>query len=149
MLKKLRNQIENKRNSNSLFWKSKVLIESKRNSKSLFWKFLVFGKDSVWKIYENVWKIYKNLRYLCFLIMKLNKYFSQRDQDKWVIEEVFSHKKNGFFLDIGAGDGVIINNILNYIFKFNLYIPIKVFLFESERHIPFQYSHLPNNIHKT
>lgn len=37
-------------------------------------------------------------------------YVSQHKQDKWVIEDVFNGKRNGFFLDMGAADGVKINN---------------------------------------
>ena len=32
--------------------------------------------------------------------------YSQKEQDKWVIEEVFSHKKGGYFLDLAAADGL-------------------------------------------
>lgn len=38
------------------------------------------------------------------------KYQSQIGQDKWVIEEVFKGMTNGFFVDIGAGDGKFISN---------------------------------------
>ena len=38
------------------------------------------------------------------------KYYSQFGQDKWVIEKIFNHKKDGFFLDLAAGDGVCISN---------------------------------------
>lgn len=31
--------------------------------------------------------------------------FSQFDQDRWVIREIFQHKRNGYFLEIGAADG--------------------------------------------
>ncbi len=30
-------------------------------------------------------------------------YFSQKGQDRWVIEQVFNHKKKGFFPDMGMG----------------------------------------------
>ena len=33
-------------------------------------------------------------------------YVSQAGQDKWVIEEVFNFKRNGYFVDIGAADVV-------------------------------------------
>lgn len=38
------------------------------------------------------------------------EYKSQIGQDKWVVEEVFKGMTNGFFVDIGAGDGVCISN---------------------------------------
>src|SRR5262245_46898725 len=37
-------------------------------------------------------------------------FYSQMGQDKWVSEEVFPGVKNGFFLDVGSGDGTIISN---------------------------------------
>lgn len=41
--------------------------------------------------------------------MKFN-YFSQYKQDKFLNEVVFFNKKNGFFIDIGAHDGITISN---------------------------------------
>lgn len=41
--------------------------------------------------------------------MKEN-YFSQFKQDKFINEVIFNNKKFGFFIDIGAHDGVSINN---------------------------------------
>ncbi len=38
------------------------------------------------------------------------KYYSQYQQDKYLDEIVFQKKENGFFLDIGAHDGVSLNN---------------------------------------
>jgi len=38
------------------------------------------------------------------------KYRSQCGQDKWVIEDIFRFKKNGFFLELGAGDGIFLSN---------------------------------------
>ncbi len=38
-----------------------------------------------------------------------NKFYSQIGQDKWVCE-FFNYKKNGYFLDIGAFDGVDLSN---------------------------------------
>jgi FkbM family methyltransferase len=37
------------------------------------------------------------------------KYYSQAGQDEWVVK-FFNEKKNGFFLDIGAHNGIDINN---------------------------------------
>ena len=35
---------------------------------------------------------------------------SQAGQDLWVFGEVFNEQRNGFFLDVGAHDGVAISN---------------------------------------
>jgi hypothetical protein len=37
-------------------------------------------------------------------------FYSQMGQDKWVSEEVFPGVKNGFFLDVGSGDGTFMSN---------------------------------------
>jgi len=37
-------------------------------------------------------------------------YYSQCGQDKYLIESVFNHKKNGVFFDIGAHDGISYSN---------------------------------------
>ena len=39
----------------------------------------------------------------------MTKFYSQSGQDKWVAE-IFEYKKNGFFVDIGAHDGVQSSN---------------------------------------
>ncbi|NTS43783.1 FkbM family methyltransferase [Flavisolibacter sp. BT320] len=43
------------------------------------------------------------------------KYFSQYCQDKFINDVVFNHKRNGFFLDIGAHDGISFSN--SYFFE--------------------------------
>ncbi len=50
-------------------------------------------------------------------IMK-GKYFSQYNQDKFLKEVVFSNKKEGFFIDIGAHNGILFSNSL-FFEKFN------------------------------
>ena len=40
----------------------------------------------------------------------MGKYYSQAGQDKWVVESVTNHKKNGYFVDIGAYDGIYLSN---------------------------------------
>src|SRR5262249_11382845 len=40
----------------------------------------------------------------------LVEWHSQMGQDKWVSEAVFPGVKNGFFLDVGSGDGTFISN---------------------------------------
>ncbi len=37
-------------------------------------------------------------------------YYSENGQDKWVVEEVFKRRREGFFVDIGAYNGVEISN---------------------------------------
>jgi FkbM family methyltransferase len=41
-------------------------------------------------------------------------YSSQWKQDKWLNENIFRNKRGGVFIDIGAHDGVCINNTLFY-----------------------------------
>lgn len=38
------------------------------------------------------------------------EYKSQYGQDRWVIEEVFPGLKNGYFIDLAAGDGLFLSN---------------------------------------
>jgi FkbM family methyltransferase len=40
----------------------------------------------------------------------LATFYSQMGQDKWVSEVVFPGVKNGFFLDVGSGDGTFMSN---------------------------------------
>ena len=37
-------------------------------------------------------------------------YFGSKDQDQWVVEEVFKHKKKGYFIDLAATNGLFENN---------------------------------------
>lgn len=39
-------------------------------------------------------------------------FIGQKGQDEWVIHTIFNYKKNGFFVDLAATDGVHINNTL-------------------------------------
>ncbi len=47
-----------------------------------------------------------------FLLKFIRKiYFGSKDQDKWVIEEIYKKKKfNGYFIDLAATDGINENN---------------------------------------
>jgi hypothetical protein len=40
----------------------------------------------------------------------LVRFYSQMGQDKWVSETVFPGVQNGFFLDVGSGDGTFLSN---------------------------------------
>lgn len=42
--------------------------------------------------------------------LKNRQSVSQAGQDYWVINEVFAQKKQGYFVEIGSADGIIINN---------------------------------------
>jgi len=55
------------------------------------------------------------MKYLIFLlavmsIYKVNAYYSQIGQDKYLNERFFHNKKNGVFIDIGAYDGLTHSN---------------------------------------
>jgi FkbM family methyltransferase len=46
------------------------------------------------------------------------KYTSQYGQDKWLVESHFKHLKNGYFVDVAAGNGIFLSN--TYVFEHNL-----------------------------
>jgi FkbM family methyltransferase len=48
----------------------------------------------------------------------MTKYYSQWKQDFYMNEEIFKNKQNGFFVDIGAYDGIAFSN--SYYFEKNL-----------------------------
>lgn len=41
---------------------------------------------------------------------RLRKFYAQAGQDQWVIRDVFDYKTGGFFVDIGAFDGIRLSN---------------------------------------
>jgi FkbM family methyltransferase len=43
------------------------------------------------------------------------KYYSQHGQDRFLVEKIFKKKRDGFFVDIGANDGVTLSN--TYVFE--------------------------------
>ena len=45
-----------------------------------------------------------------FFKLGFNVYFSNKDQDKWIVENIFNYKKNGNFVDLAATDGIHENN---------------------------------------
>ena len=47
-----------------------------------------------------------NIRVTLTEMLGLQTYYSQTGQDKWVTETMFPGVKDGYFLDVGSGDGV-------------------------------------------
>ena len=43
-------------------------------------------------------------------MQKVNKYYSQIGQDKYYIENLINHKMNGYFIDVGANNGINLSN---------------------------------------
>jgi hypothetical protein len=52
-------------------------------------------------------------------------FYSQYGQDKYLETNIFKGYKNGFYVDVGAHDGIIINNTLYFEIK-NRFIQILV-----------------------
>jgi len=81
--------------------------------------------------YTNFPKQYGKLLYLKSIVFLLPKifflkigfvnFFGSKDQDKWVIEEIFNFKKKGFFLDLAATNGLMENNtfVLEHNYEWN------------------------------
>lgn len=44
------------------------------------------------------------------LPVKNRYYYSQYGQDKFIIEQLFKRKEEGFFVDISAHDGITLSN---------------------------------------
>ena len=42
--------------------------------------------------------------------MSSQKYFSQYKQDKFLSERIFQNKRNGYYVDVGAHDGISLSN---------------------------------------
>ncbi len=45
-----------------------------------------------------------------FFFLGFDIFFGSKDQDKWVVREIFKNKKNGFFVDLAATNGFHQNN---------------------------------------
>ena len=46
------------------------------------------------------------------ILLKLGylNFFGSKDQDSWVANEVFNHKRKGYFVDLAATNGLLENN---------------------------------------
>jgi FkbM family methyltransferase len=55
-------------------------------------------------------RIKKAIEILFFRLVGYKKYRSQKAQDKWIIEDVFNHKKGGYFIDLAAANGKYLSN---------------------------------------
>jgi len=53
---------------------------------------------------------FANLRYSLSEVAGLIEYHSQLGQDRWIVQCVFPGVENGYFVDVGSGDGVRISN---------------------------------------
>ena len=74
-----------------------------------------FAGVSLGRIYERNWQccqIPAGRRVVVSVeeLLRLVSFPSDRGQDKWVLETVFPGVVNGFFVDVGSGDGVDISN---------------------------------------
>jgi len=52
---------------------------------------------------------------LCFAITAIYsknnfRYYSQKGQDKWLVEKIFKEKQNGYFVDLAAANGKYLSN---------------------------------------
>ncbi len=79
--------------------KFRETIERQRNSEEIIWKLLVAVKDFLWWVLISEKKPAK----------KEALYFSQLGQDLWVLKQTH-FKKRGYFVEIGAGDGIFLSN---------------------------------------
>lgn len=71
-------------------------------------------------LYTNFPKQYGKMLYLKSIVMLLPKilllkmgylnFFGSKDQDKWVVKDIFKLKKKGYFLDLAATNGLMENN---------------------------------------
>ena len=82
-------------------------------------------------LYTNFPKQYGKMLYFKSIILLYPKifllkigflnFFGSKDQDKWVVQEIFKFKKNGYFLDLAATNGLMQNNtyVLEKYFNWN------------------------------
>ncbi len=53
-----------------------------------------------------------SIKNFIFLHLKIETSFSSFYQDKWILKKIFNEKKGGYFIDVGAYDGVSNNNTI-------------------------------------
>ncbi|MDC1169954.1 FkbM family methyltransferase [Candidatus Pelagibacter sp.] len=82
-------------------------------------------------LYTNFPKEYGKMLYLKSIVMLLPKifflkmgylnFFGSKNQDRWVVKEIFKFKKKGYFLDLAATNGLMENNtyVLEKFFNWN------------------------------
>jgi FkbM family methyltransferase len=64
-----------------------------------------------WRPVTDRWRLHKRDRsWFDDKAFSKEGYCGQWGQDKWVVEKIFQHRRNGFFVDIGANDGVSVSN---------------------------------------
>ena len=66
---------------------------------------LIKDRYIIGRLKQEIWNIEKSFGWN-------NKFFSQAGQDKLIYEKFFQNQTNGFFVDLGAYDGVIGSNTL-------------------------------------
>ena len=52
----------------------------------------------------------RNLSISLRQFLRLEKSYSQMEQDRWVVHSVFPGVRNGYYVDVGSADGVLISN---------------------------------------
>lgn len=111
--------------SNNNFIISKILQECSDNKKQLN-EFIQDNENKLNNLTNNFIKLEKNLNDFILNFSKKElidneipkEFYSQYEQDKYLEENIFKGFKNGFFIDIGAHDGISLNNTL-YFEKYN------------------------------
>ena len=71
-------------------------------------------------LYTNFPRQYGKVLYLKSIVFLLPKilflkfgylnYFGSKNQDKWVVQDIFNFKRGGYFLDLAATNGLMENN---------------------------------------
>ena len=76
--------------------------------------------------YPKQFGYYVQYKEILFFVFKINLYkysnkiyFSTKNQDRWIIEDVFKQKTNGYFIDLAATSGIIDNNTFVLEKKYN------------------------------
>lgn len=70
----------------------------------------VFLRGGWRPIWDRYWMQRQSLDGFDGETIKRGGYYGQNGQDKWVVEKIFKHHRGGFFVDIGANNGIDISN---------------------------------------